>query len=150
MKNIKKMAGAAGGILGAFLASPLVAMAATEEKKSFGDTMLTALLNTVMGIVIVFLVLLLISRIIALFKYINKFEANRAAKKAAAAPVQEAVAAPVQEEAAEEELSDDLELVAVITAAIHAYEEAQGNDVPVDGLVVRSIRKAGKAKWQNA
>ncbi len=150
MKNIKKIAGAAGGIFGAFLASPLVAMAATEEKKSFGDTMLTALLNTVMGIVIVFLVLLLISRIIALFKYINKFEANRAAKKAAAAPVQEAVAAPVQEEAAEEELSDDLELVAVITAAIHAYEEAQGNDVPVDGLVVRSIRKAGKAKWQNA
>lgn len=153
MKNIKKLTGVAGGIVAALLANPFMAMAATEagEKKSLGATMLTALLNTVMGIVIVFLVLLLIAWIISLFKYINKFETSRAAKKAGETAVPETTAAaPVEEEAVEEELSDDLELVAVITAAIHAYEEAQGNDVPADSLVVRSIRRADKAKWQNA
>ena len=50
----------------------------------------------------------------------------------------------------EEDLSDDLELVAVVTAAIHAYEEAEGIEVPADGLVIRSIRKVGKANWRNA
>ncbi|MDE7325302.1 MAG: OadG family protein [Lachnospiraceae bacterium] len=152
MKNIKKIAACAGGIFGALLANPFVAMAATEatQKKSLGERMLTALLNTVMGIMIVFIVLLLIAWIISLFKYINKFEASQAAKKAAMTVVEE-VPVPVETvEAAKEELSDDLELVAVVTAAIHAYEESQGNEVPADGLVVRSIRKVGKANWQNA
>ena len=45
-----------------------------------------------------------------------------------------------------EELSDDLELVAVISAAIAAYEGSGSTD----GFVVRSIRKANKSKWQNA
>lgn len=150
MKNIKKIAVFAGGAVGALAANPLTAMAATqtEEKRGLGETMLYALLNTVMGICIVFLVLLLIAWIISLFKYINKFEKERAAKTAAAAPV---VEEPVQEEILEEEeLSDDLELVAVVTAAIHAYEEAQGNEVPADGLVIRSIRRANRAGWQNA
>ena len=150
MKNIKKIAVFAGGAVGALAANPLTAMAATqtEEKRGLGETMLYALLNTVMGICIVFLVLLVIAWIISLFKYINKFEKERAAKTAAAAPV---VEEPVQEEILEEEeLSDDLELVAVVTAAIHAYEEAQGNEVPADGLVIRSIRRANRAGWQNA
>ncbi len=149
MKNIKKIAAFAGGTGGVLFASPLAVMAATEESASLGEKMVRALLNTVMGICIVFLVLLLIAWIISLFKYINKFAASREAKNA---PAQAPVAAepkPVDEEA-DQELSDDLELVAVITAAIHAYEESQGNDIPADGLVVRSIRKAGKAKWQNA
>lgn len=151
MKNIKKIAVFAGGVVGALAANPFTAMAATqtEEKRSFGETMLYALLNTVMGICIVFLVLILIAWIISLFKYINKFEKERAAKEAAAVPAP-VVKEPVPEIAEEEELSDDLELVAVITAAIHAYEEAQGNDVPADGLVIRSIRKANRASWQNA
>lgn len=157
MKNIKKIAGFAGGVFGALLASPFTAMAETAPaetaERSLGETMGYALLNTVMGIVIVFLVLVLIAWIISLFKYINKFETSRAAKKAAkeapkAEEAPEALATLAEE--ASEELSDDLELVAVITAAIHAYEEAQGNDVPADGLVVRSIRKVNKAKWQNA
>lgn len=152
MKNIKKMAGAACGVFGVISASPLTAMAATEagEKKSLGETMMTALLNTVMGIVIVFCVLVLIAWIISLFKYINKFETNRAAKKAAQSASLEQTVPVLDEAVPEEEFSDDLELVAVITAAIHAYEEASGNDVPADGLVVRSIRKVGRAKWQNA
>ena len=50
-------------------------------------------------------------------------------------------AAPV---AVEEDLTDDLELVAVISAAIAAYEGSED----ASGYVVRSIRKS--TKWQRA
>lgn len=129
----------------------IVLLAANVEEKSLGERMGTALLNTVMGIAIVFIVLLLISALISCFKYINKFEMRAKSKKEQAAvssaPV-ETTTASVEE--VEEDLADDLELVAVITAAIHAYEEAQGNDVPADGLVVRNIRRVNRTKWQNA
>lgn len=108
-----------------------------------------ALANTVMGISIVFLMLLLISFIISLLKHIDKlinwvkslFRKGNAVKE----PVVTGVA-----ETNETDDADDTELVAVITAAIYEYEKAMGNDVPVDGLVVRSIRKINKSKWQNA
>ena len=48
----------------------------------------------------------------------------------------EVTPAPVVEEE-EEDLSDDAELVAVIAAAIAAYEKT----APVEGFQVRSIRK---------
>ena len=105
------------------------------------ETIVKALENTVMGISIVFCMLLLISFIISLLKLVNKIGAKKTPEKAPAAP-----AADTDE--AEE--TDDTELVAVITAAIYAYEQAMGNDVPADGLVVRSIRKVNKSKWQNA
>ena len=71
--------------------------------------------------------------------------ADKKAGKAAQAPQQAPAPAPVVEAAPE---TDDLELIAVITAAIHAYEEAQGNAVSGD-LVVRSIKKRN-SRWQNA
>lgn len=109
------------------------------------DVLVRAGQNTIMGISIVFVMLLLISFLISLFKFIGKLEGKKPA--APAAPVAPtAPAAPI--ESVDE--TDDLELVAVITAAIHAYEEAQGNDLPADALVVRSIKKINKAKWQNA
>ena len=46
----------------------------------------------------------------------------------------------------EEDLTDDLELVAVIAAAIAASEGA----ATTDGFVVRSIKRANTRKWQNA
>ena len=150
MKKMKTRISNAMGALAVFCTSPAVLMAAEEEEtRSRGEVIQTALLNTVMSIAIVFLALLLISRIIALFVYINKFEAKMKAKNApqAAAPSPE----PEPElEPEEEELSDDLELVAVITAAIAAYEEENGVVVPADELVVRSIKKVNKARWQNA
>jgi hypothetical protein len=70
--------------------------------------------------------------------------APAAAPKAApaAAPAVSAPApAPVVEEVPE---TDDLELVAVITAAI-----AAGGQAPADGFVVRSIRRRGrKSNWR--
>ena len=115
---------------------------------SIEDAMAEAAVNTVIGISVVFLALLFISFVISLFKYINKFEqklADKKAGKAAPAPQSAPAAAPVVEAAPE---TDDLELIAVITAAIHAYEEAQGNAVSGD-LVVRSIKKRN-SRWQNA
>lgn len=148
MKRMKHFTGIVIAFVIALMANPVSVFAAEEEaEKSLGEVMGKALLNTVMGISIVFCSLLLISFIISLFKYINKFEQKMAAKKAQAAPVTPSAPAAVDTET--EELVDDLELVAVITAAIHAYEESQGNYVPADGLVVRSIRKSNK-KWQNA
>ena len=47
----------------------------------------------------------------------------------------------------EAELTDDLELVAVITAAIMA---SLGDEAPADGLVVRSIKKRNTKNWKNA
>lgn len=100
-------------------------------------------LNTVMGIGIVFLALVFLSFLISQLHWIpdliNKKENE---KKAAQAAAPAAVTVP---EAEEEELADDLELVAVITAAIAASENTS-----TDGFVVRSIKKANRRKWQNA
>ncbi|MGN0506048.1 MAG: OadG family protein [Lachnospiraceae bacterium] len=112
--------------------------------------------NTLIGITVVFLTLLFISFVISLFKYISVMEKNMAAKKAAktaSAKNAEQTVTPVAEQDMSESGNasemDDLELIAVITAAIHAYEEAQGNAVSGD-LVVRSIRKINKTRWQKA
>ena len=114
---------------------------------SIEDAMADATINTIIGISVVFLSLLFISYVISLFKYVNAWEQKRASKNAPVA-ITEPEPEPVVEEEPEE--VDDLELIAVITAAIHAYEQAQGNENIVEGdLVVRSIRKRNN-KWQNA
>ncbi len=112
----------------------------SEEYRTFGQKMVKALLNTVMGMGTVFIVLIFISAIIALLKYVP----GLFAKKNTPAPV--ATVTETVTESVEEELVDDGELVAVITAAIMA---SMGDQAPEDGLVVRSIRKVNK-KWKNA
>ena len=96
-----------------------------------------AALNTVIGIGTVFVVLVFISFIISLFKYVNviadKLSGNKASKEEPASSVDNAIAQIVTKE---ENEADDLELIAVITAAIAASEGTSS-----DGLVVRSIRK---------
>ncbi len=114
---------------------------------SIEDAMAEATVNTLVGITVVFAALLFISYVISLFKYVNAWEQKRANKNTSVAVV-EPEPEPIIEEPEEE--MDDLELIAVITAAIHAYEQAQGNENIVEGdLVVRSIRKRN-SKWQNA
>lgn len=102
-------------------------------------------MNTLMGIGIVFLMLVFLSFVIGLFKYISKIQDNLTKKKAqeeapAAAPAAAVVPAA---EAADEDFADDLELVAVISAAIAAYENTSG-----DSFVVRSIKKS--KNWRRA
>lgn len=110
------------------------------ESVSKWDSVKNAALNTIMGICIVVLMLTLISFIISLFKFIPKLQDRFLKKKKAfvaadtADKVEDKVVTQIIEK---EELSDDTELVAVITAAICAATGASG-----DSFVVRSIRKS--------
>lgn len=112
---------------------------------SLAANMQRAGMNTLMGIGIVFLMLLFLSFVIGLFKYIEKFQNVGKKKAAEEAPKAEEAPAPAiaQSEAADEDFADDLELVAVISAAIAAYENTSG-----DSFVVRSIKKSNK--WHRA
>ena len=101
------------------------------------DTSMGALLKTATVYTI------FISILISCFKYIHAWEESK--KKAAApAPTPKAAAPAVKPVAAAPavtgpDLSDDAELVAVMTAAIAAYEGSATSN----GLVVRSIRRVG-------
>ena len=112
---------------------------------SLAANMQRAGMNTLMGIGIVFLMLVFLSFVIGLFKYIEKFQNVSKKKAAEEAPKAEEAPAPAiaQSEAADEDFADDLELVAVISAAIAAYENTSG-----DSFVVRSIKKSNK--WHRA
>lgn len=101
---------------------------------SVAEKMQKALLNTVMGMGTVFVMLIIISLIISCFAFIPKLEKKLQDRKKGQ-DVQEAVekAVPV---VMEEEAVDDLELVAVITAAIAATTGQSEDD-----FVVRSIRR---------
>ena len=118
----------------------------TNVEYSFGELMIKALLNTVIGMGTVFVVLIFISLIISCFSLLSKVGTKQ--KKPVETTSEKTVAAdPVVAQIAEkEELAGDAELVAVIAAAIAAYEGSGSTD----GFVVRSIRKSNKSKWQNA
>ena len=110
-----------------------------DVQYSMGKTLQRAGLNTLMGIGTVFVMLVLLSLLISLFRFIPNPEAKKAAEAKAAKAAKEAEAAAIAAAApaqAEENLADDGELVAVIAAAIAAAE-----GTTTDGFVVRSIRK---------
>lgn len=104
---------------------------------TFGEKMATAGMNTIISISIVFAVLIIISLLISCFKIFPYLEAKKKEKETAlkAAEKSEPIVAQT-EESVEEQLTDDTELVAVIAAAIAAYEGTSA-----DGFVVRSIRR---------
>ncbi len=113
-----------------------------EEKPSLGESMANAGINTLLGMGTVFIMLIVMAYIISLMKYIPKLLAS---KQKAPEPVATAIPAtpvpPIPESVpVQEDLSNDEELVAVISAAIAAYE----GEASVDGFVVRSIRKHSK------
>ncbi len=110
-----------------------------------GENMIKAALNTLMGMGTVFIVLIFISWLISCFRYIRQYEDKMNQKKTPAPVPVVAKAAAAAVPAAAENLADDLELVAVITAAIAASTGASA-----DGLVVRSIRRAPGSKWKKA
>jgi Na+-transporting methylmalonyl-CoA/oxaloacetate decarboxylase gamma subunit len=105
-------------------------------------------INTVICLAVVFTVLIFISFLISLFKYIPKLEAALSKKDKKTELAENAVVNTVSQievKEEEEELSDDLELVAVITAAI-----AASAGTSTDGFVVRSIRRSNNSKWAKA
>ena len=121
----------------------LVSMEFATAEKTMGQKMEEAVLNTLMGVCVVFAMLFFLSFLISQFKHISKLENGLKKKDAPAAPAPAPVAAPVQAE--EEEVVDDGELIAVIAAAIAAAE-----GTTTDGFVVRSIKKSNRNKWQRA
>lgn len=131
-----------------------------QHWENVAEAMPEAVSNTVIGVVVVFAALLFFSFVISLLKYVNvigkKKEAKVEEKAVPMAAIENTVA-----QIEEEELCNDAELVAVITAAIYEYEaaaaaqaaqvaQAQGLPAPVktnqNGLVVRSIRRA-RCNW---
>lgn len=121
-----------------------------DSKETLGSKMATAASNTATGLITVFVILAFLIFVISLFNFLpkptsgkKKDEKKEPAKAAAPSP---AAAAPVKaaEPAAEEvDLSKNEELVAVIAAAIAASENK-----PVEGYVVRSIKRLKNNKWR--
>lgn len=107
----------------------------------FGSKMAKAGMNTVMGMGTVFIVLILFAFIISRFKYISVFEKwlNSRGHKDDVPKLQPM---PPAAEPEEEEPADDLELVAVITAAL-----AASLNTSTDKLIVRSIRRRNSNHW---
>ena len=100
-----------------------------------GEKMSTALMNTVMGISIVFLVLIIICLLICCFNIFPYLEKKKAAKTAS--KEKEDVVSQIEaREEQQADVTDDVELIAVIAAAIAAAEGTS-----TDGFVVRSIRR---------
>ena len=97
---------------------------------SFGEKMLASTITMIMGLGITFTVLILIWVFIAIMGKVLGTGKKPAAAPAAAAP------APVETKAAPVEEASDDSLVAVIAAAIAAYQGANANN-----LVVKKITR---------
>ena len=110
-----------------------------SAKFSMGEVLTKAGLNTLLGMGTVFVVLIFLAFLISLMKYIpvlmSFFD-----KKEKKAEVREAAQTVAVDDTVE--MTDDLELIAVITAAI-----AAGEGTSTDGFVVRSIRRRTSNNW---
>ena len=105
-----------------------------------GEKMQKAALNTVMGMGTVFVMLIIICLIISLFRFIpvleDKLKNRKADGQEKAAVGTQPTAAAIPEAAISEAETDNLELVAVIAAAI-----AASTGQSTDDFVVRSIKR---------
>lgn len=102
---------------------------------NLGEKLSKAGLNTLIGMATVFIILIFIIFIIDAFKYISVFE-EKLAKKPKELTKEEIKLK--EEVSTQENLLEDQELVAVISAAIMAYEEENNTD----DLIVRSLKKS--------
>lgn len=121
----------------------VVTSTAFDITYNMGEILQKAGMNTLIGMGTVFIVLIFISFIIALLPKLTAMIEGKG-KKEEKAP-KAAAPAPVLAPAEEEELADDLELAAVISAAIAAYTGTSSDD-----FVVRSIRRSSANKWKKA
>lgn len=108
-----------------------------------GEILKKAGLNTLLGMGTVFAVLILIALIISLFGFIPKIQ-EAFAKKEKNETEKDEVSVVKMTADDGQNLSDDLELIAVISAAIAAAE-----GTTTDGFVVRSIKRRPSNKWNS-
>ena len=106
---------------------------------TFGETMTKAALNTLMGMGTVFAVLILIIFLISSFALIPKIQDVFSGKKEEKPVTETKVVQQIvkNEEVVYEDVTDDAELVAVIAAAIAAYEGSGS----ASGYVVKSLKR---------
>ncbi len=119
---------------------------AVDPILSTGEILTKAGLNTLLGMGSVFVVLIIICLLIYCFNFIPLIQKKFSKKQAVPAAPAKTGPAPVQAPAAAEPEVDDLEVIAVITAAVAA---AMGT-ASADGFTVRSIRRSSSNKWRKA
>lgn len=133
---------------------------ADDSDQTLGSKMAQAGMNTLVGLLVVFSVLILLSLIISSFGLIGKAQ-DKAARKNM--PVKNEVKEAIQSAQAKAEADgeavtaeDEKQIIAVIAAAIAAYTDAPvvlGTDpyadgtIPENAYVVRSIRRLKNNKW---
>lgn len=109
---------------------------AAEQTTTIGE----ALINTALGMGTTFAVLILISFLIYLLKYVPKL--LELGKKKQTEEVSAGTASVSNAPSVTTSVTNDTQMVAVITAAIAAQmTEETGVPVSADGLVIRSIKK---------
>ncbi len=117
---------------------------------TLGAMIQKAVLNTVMGVCIVFLVLAFLSFLISRIHYIPELLDRMTGKN----KTQETQSEEAELSAVSADVSvttDEEELAAVISAAVAAYrEEEEGKSASGDSYVVRSIKKINKGNWRRA
>ncbi|MBQ2384765.1 MAG: OadG family protein [Clostridia bacterium] len=100
-----------------------------------------------LGMGMIFAVLAILWAVLVLFKFIfakpePKKKSEPVAPKAEPVVIPEPVVAPAA--------NNDAELIAVLTAAIVAYEASQGNEVAPEGFRVVSFRRTNGGKAWNS
>lgn len=114
----------------------------TSAHYTLTENMEKAGLNTLLGMGTTFAILIFLSLIISLFRFLPGSGGMKEKEEKKAAPLDNAVSQIAErEELASGTEMEDGELVAVITAAVAAYEAANGASAGSDGYVVRSIRR---------
>lgn len=108
---------------------------------SLSNIFLDALSNTLLGMGTVFVVLIIIIFVIILMSKAVRSMEGKGTEAEAPKPAAPVPAAPAP--VIEEEETDDLKLVAVITAAV----AASMGSTSTDGFVVRSIKRAKNRNW---
>ena len=106
-----------------------------DVQETVGKAIEKAAENTAVGLVNVMLILVLLTLVIGLFRFIPN--GSRKKKELEAAEAAAPVGTETAQEPEEEEGADDGEIAAVIAAAVAAYESENGK-APADGFVVRS------------
>ncbi|MCR5426771.1 MAG: OadG family protein [Lachnospiraceae bacterium] len=121
-----------------------VILAAAGEPLTFGERMVHAGLNTLLGMGMAFFVLIIVMLVIMLFPLFIK---ERKPRETRVELTEKAIDNTISQIEEHEALEDDSELVAVIAAAIAAAEGSPS----VEGVFIRSIRRHGSRKqWQKA
>ncbi|MCR4590212.1 MAG: OadG family protein [Lachnospiraceae bacterium] len=126
-----------------------ITSAVINVDRTFNEKIINAALNTVLGMGTTFCLLIFISIVIWLMGTIvqnmekSKTEARKAAEHAVEAAARQIAEREEQSrKQSEETATDDKALIAVISAAIAAYEsEARGVNVTPDTFIVRSLRR---------